>query len=195
MFHRIAVVLVLMAFSAVAEAGGPRLKLPSFSHLESQAVESVDITFGRMALGLAGWFIDKDDPDSAQARQMLKSIKSMSVCHYRFDSDFVYATKDLDAVRSQLSGDGWSPLVQVRDRRKDEDVDVFLSLDGDKITGVAIIASEPREFTILNIVGTLDMDQVERWAAQARSGKDRLWADHKTQPEHEHLADASSPEL
>ncbi|MEJ1963728.1 MAG: DUF4252 domain-containing protein [Gammaproteobacteria bacterium] len=180
MSHRIAVALVLGVLSAAAEAGSPRLKLPSFANLESQAVESVDVTFGWVPLHLAGWFIGDDDPDGAEVRQLLKSIKSISVRHYRFGSDFVYSMKDLDAIRAQLSGQGWFPLVQVRDRRQDENVDVFFALDGDKITGVAIIASEPREFTILNIVGKLDMDQVERWAAQAESGKGRRWVGHKS---------------
>ena len=209
MFHRIAVALVLVALSVVAEAGSPRLKLPSFAHLQSQAVESVDITFGRVLLHFASWFIDKKDPESADVREMLKNLKSVSVCHYRFGSDFVYSKKDLDAVRSQLTGKGWSQLVQVRDRRKDEDVDVFLSLDDDKITGVAIIASEPREFTIVNIVGTLDMDQVERLAAHVETGKHRRWGGHMgpadavgeqeqgddARLEDENVADASSPEL
>ena len=204
MSHRIAVALVLMVFSAVAGAASPRLKLPSFAHLESQAVESVDITFGRLPLRFASWFIDDDDPDGADVRQLLKSVKSVSVCHYRFGSDFVYSKTDLDAVRSQLSGKGWSQLVQVRDRRKAEDVDVYLSLDDDKITGVAIIVSEPREFTIVNIVGKLDMQQVERWAADVGSGKGRRWAGHDSRgggadvdarPDNEDLADAGSPEL
>ena len=209
MIHRIAVALVLLALSAAAEADSPRLKLPSFAHLQGQAVESIDITFGRGLLHFASWFIDKKDPDSAEVRQMLKSLKSVSVCHYRFGSDFVYSKKDLDAVRSQLAGKGWSQLVQVRDRRKDEDVDVFFSLDDDKITGVAIVASEPREFTIVNLVGNLDMDQVQRWAAHVESGKDRRWGGHKVpgdaaveeeQGDHarledEHVADASSPKL
>lgn len=173
--HRIAAALVLVALSAVADAAGPRLKLPSFDHLQSQAVDSVDITLGWLPLHLARLFIHDDDPDGAEAREMLKSVESVSVRNYRFGSDFVYPMKDLDDVRSQLAGNGWSQLVQVRDRRKQENVDVFLSLDGDKITGIVVIASEPREFTIVNVVGKLGMDQVERWASQARSGGSHRW--------------------
>jgi hypothetical protein len=204
MSHRIAVALVLVALSAGAHARGPRLELPSFAHLESQAVESVDITLGRLPLRFASWFIDEEDSEGAEARQLLKSIKSVSVRHFRFGSDFVYSMKDLDAVRSQLSGKGWSRLVQVRDRRKDEDVDVFLSLDDDRITGVAIVVTEPREFTIVNIVGKLDMDQVERWASHVESGKSRRWDGHDPHPEawdsdavreERDLAAASPPDL
>jgi hypothetical protein len=202
MSHRIAVALVLVALSAAAEASGPRLKLPSFAHLESQAVESTDITLGWLPLRFAGWFIDEDDPRSAQAHQMLRSVKSVSVRHYEFGSDFVYSTHDLDTVRAQLSGNGWSQVVQVRDRRKDEDVDVFLCLDGEKITGIAIVASQPRQFTIVNIVGSLDMEQVERWADHVGSGGDHRWASRVEKEdagagrlEDENPADAGFPEL
>jgi len=195
MSHRIVVALVLVALSAVAEAGSPRLKLPSFTHLESQAIESVDITFGRVPLRIASWFIDEDDQDGVEVRQLLKSIKSMSVCHYRFASDFVYSSKDLDGVRSQLTEKGWSQLVQVRDRGKDEDVDVFLSFDDDKITGAAIIASEPKEFTIVSIAGELDMAQVERWASHVESGKNRRWGGPRIRIEDRDRDDANPPEL
>lgn len=180
MSYRIAVALVLVAFAAVAEARNPRVQLPSFEHLESKAVESVDITFGRVPLRIASWFIGDEDSESEELKEMLKGIKSLSVCHYRFDSDFAYSVEDIDGVRSQLEEKGWSPVVQVRDRKKDEDVDVFISLDDDKVTGIAIVASEPREFTIVNIVGRIDLDQIDSWRAhfEARSHRDWLPDEH-----------------
>jgi hypothetical protein len=175
MSYRIVVALALVAFAAVAEARSPRLKLPSFEHLESKAVESVDITFGRVPIRIASWFIGDEDPEGTQVKELLKSIRSLSVCHYRFDSDFVYSVEDLDAVRSQLEDKGWAPVVQVRDRKKDEDVDIFISLEDDEVTGIAIVASEPREFTIVNIVGRMDLDQVENWRAHFESHGHRDW--------------------
>jgi hypothetical protein len=37
---------------------------------------------------------------------------------------------------------------------------VFVLISGDKAEGLAIIASEPREFTIVNIVGKVDLEQL-----------------------------------
>jgi hypothetical protein len=175
MSYRIAIALVLVAFAAVAEARNPRVKLPSFEHLEAKAVESVDFTFGRVPLRIASWFVGDEDAEAAQLKEMLSSIKSLSVCHYRFDSDFAYPVEEIDAVRSQLEDKGWAPLLQVRDRKKDEDVDIFISLDDDTITGLAIVASDPREFTIVNIVGRIDPDQVDNWAAHFKSRGHRDW--------------------
>lgn len=175
MSYRLVVALVLVAFTAGAEARNPRLKLPSFDHLESKAVESTDITFGRVPLRFASWFIPDDKPEDAELKKMLKSLRSVTVRHYRFDTDFAYPAEEVDAVRSQLEDKGWSQVVQVRDRKKDEDVDIFISIEDDKVTGIAIVASEPREFTIVNIVGRIDFDQVDSWVAHFDSRGHRNW--------------------
>ena len=55
-------------------------------------------------------------------------------------------------------------LVQVRKRgrEKEQEVDVYVALDADQAKGFAIVASEPRKFTILNIVGTIDLERVAK---------------------------------
>src|SRR5688500_16679791 len=104
MLHRILVAVALVAVSAVALAAGgsEKLRIPSFGHLESKAVEAVDISFGRVPLRLASWFIPDEDPDSANVKRLLKGMKSVSIRHFRFDSDFAYSAADIDGVRTQL---------------------------------------------------------------------------------------------
>ena len=52
-------------------------------------------------------------------------------------------------------------VVQVRKRgEKDQEVDIYMALEADKAKGFAIVASEPRKFTILNIVGSIDLEQI-----------------------------------
>ena len=69
-------------------------------------------------------------------------------------------------MRKQLSGPGWSALVQVHRRDPREDVDVYVNMEDDKVKGLAVIASEPREFTIVNIVGSIDVDKIGRLEGQ-----------------------------
>ena len=59
----------------------------------------------------------------------------MRVRNFTFDSDDAYSRADVDSVRKQLSGPGWSPLVQAHQREPQEDVDVFINIDDDKIKG------------------------------------------------------------
>ena len=85
---------------------------------------------------------------------------------YTFDTDGAYSTADVDSVRKQLTGPGWSSLVHVRKREAQENVDVYVNIENDKVTGLAVIASEPREFTIVNIVGSIDIDKISQLEGQ-----------------------------
>ena len=80
--------------------------------------------------------------------------------NFTFDADDAYSKADVDSVRKQLAGPGWSALVQVHKREDQENVDVYICMEGDKIKGLAVIASEPREFTIVNIIGIIDIDKI-----------------------------------
>ena len=163
----------------LASAQTPELKIPAFEDLQHKAIDSVNLTIDSTILGLAGHFMPDSDPDSAQLKKTLAGLKSVQVRSFRFDSDFAYSKSDIDSVRTQLAAPGWSRLVQVRDHNKKEDVDVYLALDQHVIKGVAIITSDPRKFTIVNVVGTIDMGQIAQLQkAFAGSGEHNasLWA-------------------
>jgi hypothetical protein len=138
--------------------------LPSFSHLQSKATEVVDVTLGAWPLALASKFMEADDAESVEVKKLISGIKSIVVRSYEFDSDFAYSKEDVAAVRAQLAAPAWTQLAQVRKRGKDQevDLDVYIALDADQAKGFAIVASEPRKFTILNIVGTINLDQVAK---------------------------------
>jgi hypothetical protein len=153
-----------------AEAQGPQLKLPDFSHLRGKATESVDISIGSFMFSLARRFMDDSDPESAAAKDLLKGIRNVRVRHYEFPDDNMYSQSDIDGVRSQLSSGGWNPLVHVRDQRKNEDVDIYVAMENDKVSGFVIVASQPREFTIVNVVGTIDPEQIQAFHDRFRYG-------------------------
>jgi hypothetical protein len=157
-----AAALACLALPVLAAAQDAQLKLPSFADLKDKAVKSVDITIGSSVLGLMGWLMQGDDQETAELKKTLTGLKSVQIRSYQFTSDFAYSRADVDAVRSQLSGPGWSQLIKVRDQHKNEDVDIYIALDKQTVKGVAIIAANRREFTILNIAGTVALEQIAR---------------------------------
>lgn len=163
---RLLAVGVCLTLPLLAAAQGPELRLPSFPDLKAHATESVDITLGWMPLHLIGWFMkDAEDPDAAQVRETIKGLKSVQIRSYQFNADYAYPQADVDQLRAQLSAPGWSPLVQVRKRgdqqgKDRENVDIYVALEDKKVKGLVIIACEPREFTIVHIVGTIDLEQI-----------------------------------
>lgn len=112
-------------------------------------------------LGMVGWMMNDHDEDSANLKRTIQGLKSVEIRHYQFKESFVYPKADVDALRAQLSQPGWSQLVKVRDRDKKEDVDIYVALDDRTVRGVTIIASGTREFTIVNVAGTVNLDQIE----------------------------------
>ena len=161
MFRRPLVLVVALMLPVLAAAAGPReIDLPSFAALQKKASESVDITIGSLPLRFIGCFLDDEDADSAAAKKLIAGLKLVHVRHFRFESDFDYPVTEVEAFRSQLSGPGWSRLVQVHDGRRNKNVDVYAAMDHDKVTGLTIIASEAREFTVVNVVGEIDVKQI-----------------------------------
>jgi hypothetical protein len=153
--------VVCLALPVLAAARPPQITVPSFVDLRSSATDTVDITFGPMLLGFVGWAMDDHDPDSANLKKTIQGLRSVQIRSYQFKADFVYPKADLDALRAQLSQPGWSQLVKVRDREKKQDVDIYIALENRTINGVTIIASGLRELTVVNVIGTVNLDQVE----------------------------------
>lgn len=146
--------------SATAAPLHGQLKLPEFSALARKASEVVNVNFDPRLLGMACRFLSSDDPEEAQVKKLCAGLRGIFVRHFTFDDEFAYPKADIDAVRRQLNAPGWSQMVNVRSNKEKSDVDVYVLIEGDQARGLSIIASEPREFTIVNIVGSIDLEQL-----------------------------------
>ena len=79
---------------------------------------------------------------------------------FEFTHEGEYDMADVEAVRSQLQSPAWGRLVGVRSKHG-ENVDVYFKDGGNgKLGGVVVISAEPRELTIVNIIGTLDPEKL-----------------------------------
>lgn len=140
-------------------AASPQLDIPDFHGLRGRATDSVDITLDGVLLAVAKHFAKKGGDEEME---LLSDIKSVRVRNFEFDSDDAYSRADIDSVRRQLSAPGWSQLVSAHKREDREDVDVYICIENEKILGMAVVASEPRSFTIVNIIGSIDIDKLAK---------------------------------
>jgi hypothetical protein len=155
-----AMLLAALAPAALAQSPPPAkglLRLPEFATLADKASESVNVTLDANLLGLACRFLNAAEPEQAEAMKLCTSLRGVFVRSFKFEKDFGYPKADVEGVRRQLSAPGWSRIVEARSNKEQTDVDVFILIERDKAMGLAIIASEPREFTIVNIVGNIDL--------------------------------------
>jgi hypothetical protein len=162
---RTTLVSVLALLPLGAFAADTHLRIPSFSKLQAQAVQSVDVNIGSLPLKFASMLVDKAD-ESGDLKKIVLGVKEVIVRSYSFEKDNAYPKDEIEAVRSQLSGSTWSPIATIRDKNKNENIDVSIAFEKDKVVGVAIVAASPKQFTILNIVGEIGVDQIAALAKQ-----------------------------
>ena len=61
---------------------------------------------------------------------------------------------------SQLRGGGWNKIIGVTSKKDGDNVEVYVLNIGDAIGGLAVVSMEPKEFTVVNIVGPIDLDKL-----------------------------------
>ena len=154
-------VMTLLVAPSLAMAQGPRLQLDKLTRLASQASKVTDISLDPAMLALAGNFLAADDPENAAIKQLIGQLQGVHVKSFEFDRDDAYSTADVELVRKQLTG-GWTRLALVTEQSKTgrELVEVYAHREGDRSTGLAILVAEPRELTVVNIVGPLDLSKL-----------------------------------
>jgi hypothetical protein len=148
-------VLMLLAASLIP-ALAQEIKLPaSLDRLASKAEETVDITLDKNLLRFAGGFLSGRG-DEARARSFLSGLESITVKSFEFAREGEYNAADLDAVRAQLTAPAWSKIVGVKSVHG-ENVDIYIKMGANgQAGGVVVLAAEPRELTIVVLVGTID---------------------------------------
>jgi hypothetical protein len=152
--------------SPVVAVPSAQLVLPDFSALAAKAADSVNITLDGSLLQLAAGFLNAKDPEDAAALEAIKGLQGIYVRSFTFDTDAAYRESDIDGVRRQLSAPGWTRLVQTRSSKSRADVDIYMMTQNGKALGLALIASEARQFTIVNIVGAIDLDKLRKLEGQ-----------------------------
>ncbi len=148
---------VLLTFLALAPlVAAQEIKFPpGLEKLEDRKdVEVVDVTLDAKLLDLASRFLSDKDPDEAKVKKLVKSLQGVYVKSLEFDNKGAYDPADVEYVRNQLKV-GWSRIVGVRNHRDGENAEVYVKYDGEKIGGLVVIVAEPRELTLVNIVGSL----------------------------------------
>jgi hypothetical protein len=142
-------------------------KLPvNLERLAAKAAEVVDVNLDENMLKFAGSFMNKNKSEEAQAMKLVSGLKSICVRSFEFDQETQYAPEDLETLRSQLRAPTWSRIVGVRSKRDKENVDVYFRTEKGIVTGLAVIAAEPKELTFVHIDGMIDLEQLGKLGGQ-----------------------------
>jgi hypothetical protein len=132
----------------------------NLERLESKASDTVDVSLNGSTLQFAAKFLDSKDPDEAKVKSLISGLAGIYVKSLTFKSEGAWSHADLDSVRNQLREPEWSRIIGIKSAEDGETADVYVRNENKKITGVAIIASEPKQLTVVNIVGPVDLDSL-----------------------------------
>jgi len=156
--------LLLVGSASTAQAQGPKLQMDQLDFLANKANETVDVKLDeRLMQTTAKFFSGKDDADIKEA---LKGIKGIYVKSFSFEKEGEYSQVEVDSIVSQLRGNTWSKILTVKSKKDRENIEVYLNMVGDQITGLAVLSIEPKEFTVVNIVGPIDIEKLSKLEGQ-----------------------------
>jgi uncharacterized protein DUF4252 len=149
-------VLVVPGVARAQDVSVPR----NIERLAEKATQSVNVTVDGALLQLAAKFLSADDPDQKTAKELIAGLKGIYVRNFEFADSGAYTDADVESLRAQVKGPGWSRMVGVRSVKDGEDVDVYFRMEKDKIAGVVVIAAQARQLTFVNIVGQIDLERL-----------------------------------
>ena len=163
----LAVGMALMgaAISTVA-AGAQNSPLPLPPAVEkdlaARASNVTEVTLGKNMLGFAAKFMNGKDEDEAATRKLVEGLDGIYVRDYEFDKDGEYSMDEVQKLRQYFETSEWTPIVRSRERRTGETTDVLVKTVNGETHGMFILSAEPRELTIVLILGPVRLEDLAR---------------------------------
>ena len=160
----------LLAFAAGFVLCAPLVRAQSqgfdfdWAKLLPKSIETVEVNLDRGMLELAGKFMGgrSKNPEEAAIKDVIQNLKGVYVRSFRFANPGEYSLTDVDKFRSQFNGGGWNKIVDVRSSKPGgENAGVYIKTSGDEIQGIVVIAAEPKELTVVNILGNIRPEQIQ----------------------------------
>jgi hypothetical protein len=147
-----------LAVPAVAQTSQLPLPPPVEKELAARASNVTEVTLGKNMLAFAAKFMNgKDD---VETRQLIEGLDGIYVREYEFDKEGQFSMEDIDRLRRYFETSEWTSMVRERDRKTGETTDVMVKLVNGETHGMFILEVEPKELTIVLILGPVRMEDL-----------------------------------
>lgn len=162
MKHRIALALLaVLAFALPVRSQSPLPLPPALEkELAARASDVTEVTLNKSMLDFAAKFMNGKDKDDASVRQLIQGLDGIYVRSYEFDKDGQYSLEQIDQLRRAFETPEWTPLVRERERKSGEMTDVLVKIVNGQSQGMFILTAEPRELTLVLILGPIRMEDL-----------------------------------
>jgi len=152
-------VFLMLGATATAMAQNPRIQTSQLDGLAAKASETVDVNIDESLMALTTKFLSSKDDDERKVKELVSGLKGIYVKSFEFENEGQYTDADLESIRSQLRNPGWSRIINARSK-KDGSIEVYLMHTGTQVSGLAVLATELKEITVINIVGPVDLEKL-----------------------------------
>ena len=153
--------LFVMVLAAAGVMAAQQVKLPAtLDKLASKAKEVTNVTLGPELMNLATKFMDGRNRDEAEAKKIAGKLRGVYIRSYEFEGEGEYTEADYAEIRDQLKPPEWTNIVSSRSKK--ETSEIYMHRDG----GMLILSAEPRELTVVNIVGNITAEDIEGLSGQ-----------------------------
>ena len=161
------VCVLLIGLVVPLRADAQQLKLDSLARLANSASQVIDVTVDEQLLQLASKFLSATrSSDEREIKELVRDLKGIYVKRFEFDSDGQFSNTDIEPILKQVRSSGWARIVGVTSAKQYKNIEVFIMTEGSIIKGLAIVAALPRELTVVNLVGPIDIDRLSRLQGQ-----------------------------
>ncbi len=150
----------VLAFPALAQEDALKAfpGYVDFGELNSTFGEpTVQISIGASLLSLVGTLSAQEDPEAAE---LFKKLNGVRVNVFETEAMAVGAVDLVKDISGKLSESGWEPVVTVNSA--DEQVRVFMKLNGETVDGITVMAVEESEAVFVNVIGNINPAELER---------------------------------
>ncbi len=136
---------------------GARIQI-DWEKLASGASERTEVTLDGSMLRSVARFLDSSDSDSRDVQKLLSGLQGVYIHSYRYERTHEYPAAELESIRQQLKAGNWGRIVQSLNHDAGENDEVYLKniSGGTDVSGIVVLAAEPKEFTVVEIAGKID---------------------------------------
>ena len=156
---------LVLAPGLVAKAQDSRIQMGSLDHLAAKASQTVEVNIDERLMRAAAKLLSDKNEDEREVKKLVAGLKGIYVKRFEFETDGQFAVADVETIRTQLRTPGWTRLVNVTSK-KEGMLEVYLLYNADQVSGLAVLHSDDRELTIVNIVGPVDLDKLAKLEGQ-----------------------------
>lgn len=154
---RIFVVMFVLCCLPLVAQQGAQLRM-DLVHLEARADEVVSLNLEGESLEGGRKLLMLRKGVTEPVKSLLGKLKGIYMRRFWFKGKEEYSEEDVSPIREQVAGPNWVRMFEVKEGGKTQRVGVYSYVENDEVTGVTVVSEDEQEFTVVNIVGPVDLE-------------------------------------